>query len=211
MISVEKRVLTVKKNYLNMAIQLRRNFRRFYFKRFYKEKIKNYKNFLKKYKLGFYNLKRKKKKLRFKKKLLKRNLKRRVITFRSYKRLLRRLYIRGYKKRFFFQYLKLRVESIRLKKYLSKFKWRNKRTRWARKYRRGLKRVYFGFLLNKSHLSIRHFKSSFLFYKSHGLYRFLKHFVKFSRLRAILKKYGKVFKDKKKKKKNFFEINQNSS
>jgi ribosomal protein S7 len=50
-------------------------------------------------------------------------------------------------------------------------------------------------------LSIRHFKSSALFYKSHGLYRFLKHFIKFSRLRAILKRYGKVFKDRKKKKK----------
>jgi ribosomal protein S7 len=40
-----------------------------------------------------------------------------------------------------------------------------------------------------------------LFYKTRGLYRFLKHFLKFSRLRAILRKYGKVFSDKKKKKK----------
>jgi small subunit ribosomal protein S7 len=42
-----------------------------------------------------------------------------------------------------------------------------------------------------------------LFYKYKGFYRFLRHFVKFSRLRAILKKYGKVFKDRKKKKKKY--------
>jgi ribosomal protein S7 len=50
-------------------------------------------------------------------------------------------------------------------------------------------------------LAIRHFKSSRRFYKCYGLYRFLRYFIKFSRLRATLRKYGKVFRDKKKKKK----------
>lgn len=184
-----------------MAIQLRRNFKRFYFKKFYKEKIKNYKKFLKKYNLGFYSLKRKKRRLKLKKKYSKGRLKRKLITKKYYRRLLRRLYFRAYRRRYFFKYLKLRVESIRLKRYLSKFKWRNKRARWVKKYRRGLKRAYYNFLFNRAHLSVRHYKYSLLFYKSHGLYRFLKHFVKFSRLKAILKKYGKVFRDKKKKKK----------
>jgi hypothetical protein len=60
MILVEKKVLIEKKNYLNMAIQLRKNFKRFYRKKFYKRRIKNYRNFLKKYRLGFYSLKKKK-------------------------------------------------------------------------------------------------------------------------------------------------------
>jgi hypothetical protein len=109
-----------------MAIQLRKNFKRFYRKKFYKRRIKNYRNFLKRYRLGFYNLKRKKK-LKLKKKG--KNLKKRIINFKFYKRLLRRLYARGYKKKFFFLCLRSRVESIRLKNYLSKFRWRNKRSR----------------------------------------------------------------------------------
>jgi hypothetical protein len=105
----------------------------------------------------------------------------------------------------------MRMESIRLKNYLFKFRWRNKRSRWISKYRRGLKRVYYNFLVNKSGFAIRHYKSSLLFYRSYGLYRFLRHFVKFSRLRAILRKYGKVFRDKKKEKKNYIKIVENSS
>lgn len=187
-----------------MAIRLRKNFKVFYRRRLWKQKIKNYKNFLKKYRSGFYNLKKKKLKLKRKKKYLKRK----IISFKWKRRLLKRLYFRGYKKRFFFSYLKMRMESIRLKNYLFKFRWRNKRSRWISKYRRGLKRVYYNFLVNKSGFAIRHYKSSLLFYRSYGLYRFLRHFVKFSRLRAILRKYGKVFRDKKKKKKIILRLSK---
>ncbi len=183
-----------------MAIRLKKNFKRFYYRKLYREKVKKYKIFLKKYKLGFYNLKRlKKKKLKFRKR--KKHLKIRVVRLKFYRRLLRRLYFYGYRRKFFFSYLKLRVETMRLRNYLSKFRWRNKRYRWVTKYRRGLKRVYYNFLANKSRTSIRHFKFSLMYYKVYGLYPFLKHFIKFSRLRAILRKYGKVFRDKKKKKK----------
>jgi len=155
---VEKRVSIEKKSYQNMAIRLRKNFKAFYRKRLLEQRIKNYRNFLKKYRSGFYNLKKKKLKLKRKKKYLKRK----VISFKSKRRLLKRLYFRGYKKRFFFSYLKMRMESIRLKNYLFKFRWRNKRSRWISKYRRGLKRVYYSFLVNKLGFAIRHYKSSYL-------------------------------------------------
>jgi hypothetical protein len=125
MILVEKKVLTEKKSYQNMAIRLRKNFKLFYRRKLWKQKIKNYKDFLKKYSSGFYNLKKKKLKLKRRRK----HIKRRIISFKWKSRLLRRLYFKGYKKRFFFSYLKRRVESIRLKNYLFKFRWRNKRSR----------------------------------------------------------------------------------
>jgi hypothetical protein len=102
MILVEKKVSIEKKNYQNMAIRLKKNFKRFYLKKLYKSQIKNYRLFLKKYKLGFYKLRSKLKK----KKLNKKNInsivvkspqkrivkKKRVLVSRYYRRLLRRLY-----------------------------------------------------------------------------------------------------------------------
>jgi hypothetical protein len=121
MILAEKKALTEKKNYQNMAIRLRKNFKRFYYRRrFLRQKIKNFRNFLKKYKAGFYKRKIKKKKLKIRS--ARRRSRRRILNFKSYRRLLRKIYSRAYKKRFFFSYLKLRVESFRLKNYLSKFK-----------------------------------------------------------------------------------------
>lgn len=71
---------------------------------------------------------------------------------------------------------------------------------WKKFYRRGFKRVYFRFFKKKSiYFAARHFKVANNFYKFHGLYPFLKNFVKYSRLKLVLARYGKVFKDKKKK------------
>ena len=119
MILVEKKVLIEKKNYLSMAIRPKKNFKRFYFKSFYfkkilKLKIKRYNNFLKLHSRSLLKLKRNKiGKRRIKK--LRLNKKQRIM-------FVKKLYRLGYKKRYFFSYLRQRVESIRLKKFLVKYR-----------------------------------------------------------------------------------------
>ena len=120
MILVEKKVLIEKKNYLNMVIRLKKNFKRFYFKSFYfkrilKLKIKRYNSFLKLRGKSLLRVKRRNKngKLRIKK--LRLNKKQRIL-------FVKKLYKLGYKKRHFFCYLRQRVESIRLKKFLVKYR-----------------------------------------------------------------------------------------
>jgi len=183
-----------------MAIRLKRNFKRFYYKNFYftrilKSKIKQYKKFLKVYKStkATHFLRKRNKKGKFKVKKLRLNKTRRAL-------FVKRLYKLGYKKRYFFYYLRQRVESIRLKKFLVKYRWKNKQRLWKKTYRRGFKRLYFRFFKKKSiNFAVRHFKIANDFYKNHGLYFFLKNFVKYSRLKLVLARYGKAFKDKKKK------------
>jgi len=194
--------LTEKKNYLNMAIRLKRNFKRFYFKSFYfkrilKSKIKRYNRFLKlhdrygsatKRSCNFKNLK--KGRVRVKK-----------LRLTKFKRVLfiKKLYKLGYKRRYFFNYLRRRIECIRLKKFLFKYRWKNKKRLWKRTYRKGFKKLYFNFFKKSSSYAVRHFKTANIFYKTQGLYPFLKSFVKYSRLKLILARYGKALKGKKKK------------
>jgi len=185
-----------------MGIRLKKNFKRFYFKSFYfkrilKSKIKRYNSFLKLYNsaksLSQHSFRRRNKKGKFRVKKLR---------LGKFKRALfvKRLYKLGYKKRYFFCYLRQRIESIRLKKFLVKYRWRNKQRLWKRIYRRGFKRLYFRFFKKKSiNFTARHFRTANSFYKSHGLYFFLKNFVKYSRLKLVLARYGKIFKNKKKK------------
>lgn len=181
-----------------MAIRPKKNFKRFYFKSFYfkkilKSKIKRYNGFLKLRSRPLLKLKRNKSgKRRIKK--LRLNKKQRIM-------FVKKLYRFGYKKRYFFSYLRQRVESIRLKKFLVKYRWKNKQRLWRKLYRKGFKRLYFRFFKKKKSVSfaVRHFKIANNFYKIYGLYPFLKNFVKYSRLKLVLARYGKVFKNKKKK------------
>lgn len=174
-----------------MAIRLRKSFKRFYFKRFiFKLKIKNYNKFLLRYRASL--------PIRIKKK------KKKNLPFFKHKQLVERLYKRGYKKRYFFSYLFKRVEFIRIRKSISKFQWRNRKKFWKKKYRKGIKFVYFKYLSKKfskdfmQNNKIRHYNLLSQFYKKKGFYYFLKNFVKYSRLKYILSKYGKVLKNKKK-------------
>ena len=183
-----------------MAIRLKKNFKRFYYRNFYftrilKSKIKHYKKFLKLYKNAKNTdfLRKRNKKGKFKVKKLRLNKVKRAI-------FVKRLYKSGYKKRYFFYYLRQRIESIRLKKFLVKYRWKNKQRLWKKVYRRGFKRLYFRFFKKKSiNFAARHFRIANGFYKVHGFYFFLKNFVKYSRLKLVLARYGKAFKDKKKK------------
>lgn len=109
-----------KKNYLNMAIRLKKNFKRFYFKSFYfkrvlKSKIKRYNNFLKLRSKSLTRLRKRGRNGKFRVKKLRLNKKQRVS-------FVKKLYKLGYKKRHFFYYLRQRVESIRLKKFLVKYR-----------------------------------------------------------------------------------------
>lgn len=111
-----------------MAIRLKKNFKRFYLKSFYfkrilKLKIKRYNRFTKLYNIAknssikrSFSLKRrrgKKGKLRVKK-----------LRFSKIQKIffIKKLYKLSYKKRYFFRYLRQRVETIRLKKFLVKYR-----------------------------------------------------------------------------------------
>jgi hypothetical protein len=105
-----------------MAIRLKKNFKRFYYKNFYftrilKSKIKQYKKFLKVYKSAkpTHFLRKRNKKGKFKIKKLRLNKVQRVL-------FVRKLYKLGYKKKYFFYYLRQRVESFILKKFLVKYR-----------------------------------------------------------------------------------------
>jgi len=174
-----------------MAIRLRKNFRRFYLRRLLKSKIRRFNKFL-----AIYN-KKKNKKLTFR--IKKRKIRRRRLTLYTRSILIQRLYVSGYRKRYFFRYLKGRLEFIRLKKFISKHKWYNKKRIWKRGYRKSFKILYLNFCKNKT-FKVRHFKIASRFYKSRGLYRFLKDIVKYSRLKFLLSRYGKQPIKKSKKK-----------
>lgn len=173
-----------------MAIRLKKNFRRFYLRRLLKSKVRKFNKFL-----ALYN-KRKNKKLRFR---LNRKIRRRRLTLYTRGVLVQRLYIRGYRKRYVFKYLKGRLEFIRLKKFISKHKWYNKKRIWKRGYRKSFKILYLN--LYKSRIfKVRHFRIASKFYKKKGLYRFLKDIVKYSRLKFLLSRYGKQSVKKSQKK-----------
>src|SRR3989344_2417099 len=97
MILVGKKVWKERKNYLNMAIR--------------------YKKFLKLYKSdkNTHILRRRNKKGKFRVKKLRLNKTQRIL-------FVKKLYRLGYKKRYFFYYLRQKVESIRLKKFLVKYR-----------------------------------------------------------------------------------------
>jgi hypothetical protein len=59
--------------------------------------------------------------------------------------------------------------------------------------------LYFNFFKKSPFFAVRHFRTANMFYKRRGLYPFLKSFVKYSRLKLVLAKYGKALKGKKKK------------
>jgi hypothetical protein len=127
MISAERRVLIEKKSYLNMAIRLKRNFKRFYFKKLLKKKIKSYNNFIKLLHRKKNNKKVtvSKRNVKFKKRKFKKVRKvRRKLRFTRTKKLLfiKKLYARGYKRRYLLAYIRRRMESLRVKKFLSRYR-----------------------------------------------------------------------------------------
>jgi len=127
MISAERRVLIEKKSYLNMAIRLKRNFKRFYFKKLLKKKIKSYNNFIKLLHRKKNNKKVtvSKRNVKFKKRKFKKVRKvRRKLRFTRTKKLLfiKKLSARGYKRRYLLAYIRRRMESLRVKKFLSRYR-----------------------------------------------------------------------------------------
>ena len=123
-----------------------------------------------------------------------------ISTFRK-KLLLLRIYNLSIPKYSSFVLLNRRVDSIRIQKYFFKYsRWKKKRV-WRRKYRRGFKRFYLKFLSTKKlgYSKIGYYKILNNFYRRKGFYHFLKDFVKYSRLKTILKRYNRVFRPKQKK------------
>jgi hypothetical protein len=128
-ILVEKRVLREKKSYLNMAIRLRKNFRRFYYKRFLRSKIKKFNIFLAhRKKLALRPVKRLKINKRGGRRLKKNKVRRKLYLSKFHRILfIKHLYRTGYKKRYLFYYLRSTIDSIRVKSVLSKYKRYNKK------------------------------------------------------------------------------------
>ncbi len=188
-----------------MAIRLRRNFKRFYFKKLLRSRIRNYNNFLRLLHRKKNNKKivvSKKRNIRIRRKFKKMRRVRRL-RFTKVKKLLfiKKLYARGYKRRYLLAYIRRRMESLRVKKFLSRYRWRHKKKLWKKKYRRNFKRFYSRHLKKFSGYRTRHFRLAANFYKKYGLYFFVKSVMKFNRLKYFLAKYGKTYNDKKKKKK----------
>jgi len=96
-----------------------------------------------------------------------------------------------------FSYLRLRVDAIRTKKYFYKYSRYEKRFLWRKKFRLGFKKFYLEHLGRESGYSkLGYYRIISNFYKFFGLYRFLKDLVKYSRLKAVLRKYNKTFRPK---------------
>jgi ribosomal protein S7 len=104
-------------------------------------------------------------------------------------------FIRNYS--FFFS--RNRIDAVRLKVYLYKFRRRFKGRLWRKKLKFGFKKFIFLFLKRKIRIRrFKHYKLLFLFYRKYNFYALLRHFVKYSRLKRILRKRRKVFRLRKK-------------
>jgi hypothetical protein len=183
MILVEKRVLKEKKSYLNMDIQQKKKFKpkKFYF---FKRKYSYYKRFSKKKKLLIFRNKIKKRRLPV-------SIKRKLI---------RRSGKRGFLKRYALVLIRQRIESIRVRNYLWRYKWYRKKLVWRRRFKKGFKIFYKKLIkLTKHGGRLGHYRIVAKFYARFGLLPFMSEIIKYSRLRYILKRHGKVFRRKKKK------------
>ncbi len=97
-------------------------------------------------------------------------------------------------------YINRRVDALRVKRRLFRYSRRMKKRFWRRKYRRGFKQFYLKFLHRKPKFSrVGYYKIINKFYRRKSFTRFLHDFIKYARLKAILRKYKKVFKRKPKK------------
>lgn len=103
-------------------------------------------------------------------------------------------------KNYSFFFSRNRVDAIRLKKYLFKFRRRFKAKIWRKKLKLGFKKFMFLFLKRTLKIrKVKHYKLLFLFYKKYNFYCMLRHFVKYSRLKRILKRKRRVFRPRRKK------------
>jgi hypothetical protein len=193
---VEKRVLKEGKNYQNMVIQQKKNniqytakkkipYRKKFFRRFYLNK------FRKSWKYGRRELQLARRRERWAKKpFTRRQVK--IMILRIYK-----LAVPGYAA---LSYINRRVDALRVKHRLFKYSRRMKRKLWRRKYRRGFKQFYLKFLRRKPKFSrIGYYKIINKFYRRKSFTRLLHDYIKYARLKAILRKYRRVFKRKPKK------------
>lgn len=165
-----------------MVIQQKKKFKskRFYF---FRRKYRYYKKFPKKKKLLIFRNKIKKRKIS---KFTKRKM---MLRFGSV----------GFVKRYTFRYIRQRMDAIRVMNYLWRYKWWVKKYVWRKKYKKGFKLFYKKFA-KKSRNKLGHYRIASKFYSRFGLLPLMVQIIKYSRLRYKLKKAGKVFRRKKKKK-----------
>lgn len=175
-----------------MAIQQRRKFRynKLYF---FKKKYRYYKRFPKKKKLIILSNK------------IKKLVRRKKASLFIKAKLKTRSGLIGFKRLYTLRYIRQRVDSLRIKNYLWRYKRRRKRFVWRRKYKKGFKIFYKRFVGSIKKKSIKgkkklgHYRIISTFYKKFGLLPLMSKIIKYSRLRYILRKYRKVFKRKKRK------------
>ncbi len=97
-------------------------------------------------------------------------------------------------------YMNRRVDALRVKHRLFRYSRRIKRRFWRKKYRRGFKKFYLKFFRRKPRFSkIGYYRIINKFYRRKGFMRLLHDYIRYARLKAILRKYKRVFKRKPKK------------
>jgi ribosomal protein S7 len=114
-----------------------------------------------------------------------------------------RLYVaikaRFLKKKYGFFYSKHRIDAIRFKRFLFSFSWYKKRKLWKRKLKLGFRKFFRIYLKRFSKMRrISHYNIVYNFYRTYNFYKLLRSFVKYSRLKKILRRKRRVFKSKKK-------------
>lgn len=104
-------------------------------------------------------------------------------------------------KRYSLRYLRVRVDSIRLKVRLYRYSRYFRRKAWRLKYRRFYKRFYLNLIAVKKQRRFKkagYYRLLYKFYSDFGVHKLLKKMVKYSRLKRILKKGRFLEKDLKK-------------
>lgn len=144
---------------------------------------------------GFFN-----KKLRFQKLRAFKFL--RSITSSQRSEIILKIWRLTYLKRYSFKYLKARIDSIRIKGRLYRYSRYRKRKFWKANYKKLYKRFYLKLTCKnrkKFKKKVGYYRLLSNFYNKQGYYRFLKIFVKYSRIKAILRRHKKTFKKRNKK------------
>lgn len=91
-----------------------------------------------------------------------------------------------------------RINFIFLKNWIFKYTRSQRKNLWMCRYYKSMKYFLKRFYKNKKIKNIQNYRIIFLFYKKYNLYRFFREFIKYTRLRRILKRKGRVFRNRKK-------------
>lgn len=104
-------------------------------------------------------------------------------------------------KRYSLRYLRVRVDSIRLRIRLYRYSRYFKRRAWRLRYRRFYKRFYLNLITAKRNKfkKVGYYRLLYKFYSNFGVYKLLKNFIKYSRIKRILKRKRRVFRKRSKK------------